>query len=147
MLEENMSVWPVLVPEPSLSGREGALVCVSIAAEPADLEALLEALARLDFPVNPQIYHEAEIVYVYGEGHEETEPITLVEFPAYLGQVAMVEKALEGPGFARISIQLTSMLDRIHEDCASQPAPSAAAYQSCFRRKSRSRTKTAQTRA
>jgi hypothetical protein len=141
-----MSVWPVLVPESSLSGREGALVCVSIAVEAADLEALLEALARLDFPVNPQIYHEAEMVYVYEEGREEVRPITLVEFPAYVGQVETVDKALEGSGFARNSIQLTSMLDQIHQECTPQPAPPGAEYQSSFRRKSRSRFK-AHTRA
>jgi signal recognition particle subunit SEC65 len=140
-----MSVWPVL--ESSLSGREGALVCVSIAVEALDLETLLEALARLDFPVNPQIYHEAEVVYVYGEAHEEVKPITLVEFPAYLGQVETVEKALEGSGFARSTIQLISMLDQIHQNCTPEPAPAGAPYRSSFRRKSRSRTQSAHTQA
>ena len=55
-----MSVWPKLPPvTPSLSTAEGALVSVSIHAEPHCLESLLEALAQVSFPINPQIYHDA----------------------------------------------------------------------------------------
>ena len=46
----------------SLATTEGALVSVSIHIDPRYLEVLLEALARIDFPINPQIYHDAEIV-------------------------------------------------------------------------------------
>ena len=41
----------------SLSGSEGELVAVSVSVSPHDLEALLEGLACVDFPINPQIYH------------------------------------------------------------------------------------------
>ncbi len=43
--------------EASLFGREGELVSVRITVEPRLLEDLLDALAVLDFPVNPQLYH------------------------------------------------------------------------------------------
>lgn len=64
----------------ALFGREGELVSLSIATDPKLLEELLEALAALDFPVNPQLYHRpAE---------------ALVEFPAYSNQVEHVREAL-----------------------------------------------------
>ena len=43
----------------TLCGREGVLVSVSIHVDPRHLESLLEALAHLQFPINPQIYHDA----------------------------------------------------------------------------------------
>ena len=84
-----MSVWPP-PPTPALSGSEGALVSISIDVDPRYLESLLEALARVSFPINPQIYHEAALVYRYADGHRETEAVTLVEFPAYAGQLEEV---------------------------------------------------------
>jgi hypothetical protein len=63
-----------------LLGREGELISLSIATEPKLLEEILEALAGLDFPVNPQLYHRP------GE--------VIVEFPAYSGQVERVRGAL-----------------------------------------------------
>jgi len=42
---------------PAIFGQEGELVLLRVAVEPRLLEDLLEALARLDFPVNPQLYH------------------------------------------------------------------------------------------
>src|ERR1022692_4222374 len=84
MLEDSMSVWPKTLPlVPSLSTAEGALVSVSIHVEPHCLESLLEALALVSFPLNPQIYHDAAVVYRFGDGREETESVAMVEFPAY----------------------------------------------------------------
>ena len=59
-----MSVWPSVpsTHSPALRGSDGELVSVSVTVEPRDLEDLLEALAALDFPVNPQIYHDAAVV-------------------------------------------------------------------------------------
>ena len=48
---------------PALSGSEGTLVSVSICVDPRHLEPLLEALAQVSFPINPQIYHDAALVY------------------------------------------------------------------------------------
>src|ERR1035437_10610756 len=96
MLEESMSVWPKTLPaSPSLSGREVALVSVSIDVDPRRLEPLLEALAQTSFPINPQIYHDAAMVYLYAGGREETGPATLVEFPAYEGRLDEVRRALD----------------------------------------------------
>lgn len=76
----------------ALFGREGELVSLRIATEPKLLEELLEALASLDFPVNPQLYHRPTEV--------------LVEFPAYSNQVERVREALSQcrlPGGVQVS--------------------------------------------
>lgn len=67
-------------PEPTLFSSEGELVFLRISVEPRLLEDLLEALAQLSFPVNPQLYHRpAQVV---------------VEFPAYLDRLEEVRHAL-----------------------------------------------------
>jgi hypothetical protein len=116
MLEDGMSVWPAAVPTPSLSSREGDLVSVSIDVVPRDLEALLEALARVDFPINPQIYHDAEVVYRYSDGREKTESATLIEFPAYAGRLGEVRDALAAFGFDPASLSVTGMWEEIHSE-------------------------------
>lgn len=114
-----MSVWPrtsSALSSPSgreLSGREGDLISVSINVDPRFLESLLETLAQVSFPVNPQIYHDAAIVYLYPDGREETQSTTLVEFPAYGSQLELVRAALESHGFDPASLQATSMLEEI----------------------------------
>jgi len=62
-----MSVWQCTPSAAPIGGSEGELVAVSITVNPRDLEALLEALASVDFPINPQICH--------------AESETMVEFP------------------------------------------------------------------
>jgi hypothetical protein len=101
MLEDLMSVWSTAVAAPlPLLGAEGALVSVSISVEAPRLEALLDALAHLDFPINPQIYHDAG-------------PVTLVEFPAYEKRLPEIRRMLETCGFPAKSVAATSMLDSI----------------------------------
>jgi len=95
-----MSVW--LNPASSgfnLSSSEGELLAVFIKVDPRRLEALLEALALVPFPINPQIHHGAE---------------TVVEFPAYRDRIAEVERVLETCGFAPQSLRATSMIEEIH---------------------------------
>jgi hypothetical protein len=96
-----MSVWSnaVIAPLP-LFGTEGALVSVSIAVEPPRLEALLDALAHLDFPINPQICHDVGAA-------------TLVEFPAYENRLSEIRSRLEACGFRPESVTATPMLDSI----------------------------------
>ena len=125
-----MSVWP-------LSTTEGQLLSVSIRVEPSGLESLLEALAQVSFPVNPQIYHDAAVVYRYPDDREETEAATLVEFPAYEARLAEVSKALESYGFDRSSILAVPMLDEIQSPIHPEPAPPGAAYVSRYRVKHR----------
>jgi hypothetical protein len=101
MLEDIMSVWSTAVPGTlPLLGTEGALVSVSISVEPPRLEALLDALAHLDFPINPQICHDAG-------------PATLVEFPAYEKRLPEIRGLLETCGFPAKSVTATAMLDSI----------------------------------
>jgi len=87
-----------LPPESALFGREGELISLAIATEPKLLENLLEALASLDFPVNPQLYHRPAEV--------------LVEFPAYSNQLEQVRDALLKQGFDATGIQMSRPLAR-----------------------------------
>jgi len=84
--------------EPALFGREGELISLSIATEPRLLEELLEALASLDFPVNPQLYHRAAEVRV--------------EFPAYSQQVEQVRETLLREGFDAGNLAVAPALAR-----------------------------------
>ena len=68
-----------------LHGTEGDLLLLSVAVEPRSLEALLDVLARLDFPVNPQLYHRSAK--------------SIVEFPAYAQRIEDVREALGRNGF------------------------------------------------
>src|SRR5689334_23367802 len=89
----------------SLATGEGTLVSISISVTPSRLEALLEALARVSFPVNPQIYHDAAVILRFPDGREECESTTLVEFPGYSGRVDEVRQAIAGSGFDPACIQ------------------------------------------
>jgi hypothetical protein len=122
---------------PLLSAREGALVSVSISVDARHLESLLEALANIDFPVNPQIYHDAAMVYVYADGHQDTQGITLVEFPSYEGRLGEVREAIAKYGFDPAEVHVTGMLDEIHEAPVPEPAPYGARYVSRHRLKHR----------
>jgi hypothetical protein len=82
---------------PALFGQEGELVLLRVAVEPRLLEDLLEALARLDFPVNPQLYHRPAQV--------------TVEFPAYSARVEEVRDTLDRHGFSPASLEVASGLE------------------------------------
>lgn len=91
-----MSVWPTVVPShPHLTGREGELVLVRVDTEPRLLEDVLECLAAVPFPINPQIYHGRP---------------TVVEFPAYEQHLYEVRDALRTFG---LEVRVSSMLDAI----------------------------------
>jgi len=138
MLEDSMSVWPNKLPHtPSLSTAEGALVSVSIHVQPHCLESLLEALALVSFPINPQIYHDAALVYRFPDGREETESVTMVEFPAYEARLAEVRRAVQAYGFEPDCIHAIGMLEEIQSDLQPEPAPEGAAYVSRYRLKHR----------
>jgi hypothetical protein len=121
----------------ALSGREGALVSVSIAVDPRHLESLLEALAQLSFPINPQIYHDAALIYRYPNRREETESTTLVEFPAYEPHLSLVRDTLQAFGFDPSDLHVSEMLDDLHAAPPEEPAPAGAAYLSRRRIKRR----------
>jgi len=112
-----MSVGPEAVPcFPALFGSEGELVSVRVCVEPRSLEMLLEVLACLSFPVNPQIYHQAYVSHVHPNGREELVPVTLVEFPAFSGRVAEVREALRADGLAVAAVDIRSMLDELRSE-------------------------------
>jgi hypothetical protein len=127
-----MSVWPaVTATSPSLAGTEGALVSVSVSVDPPRLEELLDALAQLEFPINPQIYHEASLIYGYPDNHEEEQPTTLVEFPAYESHLPEIERILAFYGFPPGSVHATAMLEELHSESLFEEAPPGSPY--CFR--------------
>lgn len=101
-----MGVWQtVSATSSTLVGTDGELISVSIPVEPSSLEDLLEALASLEFPVNPDIYHEAE-------------PATVVEFPAYAGDLSAIRDALRRSNFDASAIRVRGMLEQIHSRAA-----------------------------
>ncbi len=89
-----MSDWPDSVS--SLLGREGELVSVRISADPKVLEDLLEALAGLDFPVNPQLHHKPALV--------------TVEFPAWTARLDEVRAVLRKHGFNPGALEVSGVL-------------------------------------
>jgi len=129
-----MSVWPNSVAiAPALNSSEGALVSVSVSVEPRLLEELLEALAQLQFPINPQIYHDGAVRYLYADGREEIHPTTLVDFPAYAGWLPEIRRVLEMYGFAPDSLDVHNMLEELHAEPAPESAPPGAPYVSLIR--------------
>jgi len=94
-----MSVWPKDVPEGALSSSEGALVSVSITVDSRHLESLLEALASVGFPINPQINHDSAA--------------TVVEFPAYEPHIEEVRRAIQAFGFDGSSVRTRGMWEKI----------------------------------
>ena len=96
-MEDSVSVWNgSAFPLPSfLSGSEGELVSVRIAVHPRGLEDLLDCLAGLPFPVNPEIRHGVP---------------TTVECPAWASSLARVEDALRSAGFEADAICVRPML-------------------------------------
>ena len=81
-----MSAWTQGdAPAPTLFGSEGELVLLRFEVDPKHLEDLLDALAHLDFPVNPELLHRSAHV--------------VVEFPAYTGKVEDVRRTLKAYRF------------------------------------------------
>lgn len=98
-MEVSVSVWHSALHSASfLSGSEGELVSIRVSADPRSLEDLLECLATLAFPVNPEIYHGVP---------------TVVEFPAWESRLYEVRDALRAFGFDPESAVLTRMVDTI----------------------------------
>ena len=94
-----MSVWQSAVPAPHLYGQRGELISISVHVKPRDLESILEALASVEFPINPQIIHS--------DGRCDT----VVRFPAYTGELGDVYRALARYGFERDHVRVTGALE------------------------------------
>jgi hypothetical protein len=93
-------------PEPAsqfpsaLRGSEGELVSIQVTVEPRLLEQLLEALATLPFPVNPQIL-----------SHLGDQIDVSVEFPAYAEQLDQVRDALAVLALPPDAVAVRNMLE------------------------------------
>jgi hypothetical protein len=83
---------------PVLRSNEGELVSVRITVEPRFLEDLLETLAEIDFPINPQIYHSRP---------------TVVEFPAYRSRLNALQSNLQRAGFPAGTIRVCPMAEEL----------------------------------
>ncbi|HXF27981.1 MAG TPA: hypothetical protein VN788_17520 [Verrucomicrobiae bacterium] len=83
----------------AIHGSEGDLVLISVSVDPKLLEDFLDALAGLDFPVNPQLYHHPGSV--------------AVEFPAYKSRVDEVRETLVRRGFDAAGVRVAAMLEAI----------------------------------
>jgi hypothetical protein len=82
--------------KPALYGAEGQLVLLRAAVDPRFLEELLDALAHLDFPVNPELQHRQGQV--------------IVEFPAYDRHIEEVERTLRNSGLHGLMLQVCGVL-------------------------------------
>jgi hypothetical protein len=82
--------------QPALFGSDGELVMVRVSVDPRHLEELLEVLASLDFPVNPELLHKPGAV--------------TIEFPAYESHVRDLRKTLIQAGFERAKLDVFGML-------------------------------------
>jgi len=80
----------------SLRGSGGELLRIRIAADARHLEDVLEAVAELPFPVNPEIQHGA---------HQSQ-----IEFPAYSQWLDEIRTALESSGLSRDLVEVQTVL-------------------------------------
>ncbi len=87
-----MTVFQDSIPGDSLTGMDGELLSVRIEVPWRQLEELLEALAAVSFPINPQLAHGS--------------PTTTVELPAYSGQLQEVREALKGLGLSGLHVNV-----------------------------------------
>ncbi|MGD0616278.1 MAG: hypothetical protein ABSB67_01300 [Bryobacteraceae bacterium] len=83
----------------SIGGSEGDLVSVRILTDPRRLEDLLETLATAEFPVNPQLYHQASRV--------------TVEFPAYACHIERLRQLVHASGFDEAALCIRGPLDPV----------------------------------
>ena len=83
---------------PGITGSEGELVSVRATVDPRHLEDLLECLAQVNFPINPQIVHGRP---------------TAVIFPAFEQRLPELRDALRRDGFDPESLTIHPILDSI----------------------------------
>lgn len=78
------------------SPREGELLLVRLRVDSRNLEEVLDALAALPFPVNPELEHVGGFSFV--------------EFPAFSTRIAVVKDAVAP---FELAVQTVPMLDAI----------------------------------
>lgn len=101
-----MSIWPTPGTIPGLRTAEGVLLSIRISVEPRLIEELLDALAALSFPINPEIRHT-------DADPRGRHAVTVVDFPAYEDRVSEVREALRRRGFDPGAVRVASMLEEI----------------------------------
>lgn len=128
MMNQSMSARSSVSAGSPLNGPEGPLVSVSIDIDRRDLESLLETLANIGFPINPQIYHDACFIYWREDGSKHIETVTLVEFPAYAGQLDYLREALRAADFDPEKVAATGMLDALRSENLPELTPPGSLY-------------------
>ena len=93
-------------PAPSglLATEHGELLYVQYPVEPRLLEETLEALAHAPFPINPQLRHPTP-----GEGSWRT----VIEFPAYAGQMESLARTLRNYGLDAQAFTASPMIESL----------------------------------
>ncbi len=126
------------VPSPAarLAGPEGELITVAITTHPRGLESLLDALARLDFPINPQLYHDACLVFVRTDGAEIEQPVTMVEFPAYANRLPEIRQALQAIGWPQDALAYLPMLEGLRQSYFRTDLPPGSPWRCILRYRS-----------
>ena len=81
---------------PVLAGRDGELLLVRIRIPSSRLESILDSLAELPFPINPELHHGF--------------PDSTVEFPAYASRKPEIRKALNAAGLSNVEFDASPML-------------------------------------
>lgn len=110
-----MSSWAAAATaNPVLRGSEGNLVWVRISVEPRLLERLLDGLAHVPFPINPEIAHLST-----------PKPLSSVEFPAYAGRLDEVRRTLSAYGFDESAMSVSSLFHETRPPAAKPLARSA----------------------
>ena len=104
----------------TLFSPEGELVFVRVAIEPRLLEDLLDALSQVEFPINPELRHNAE--------EWQGRKLTLVEFPAYRARVHEVSDVLRLCGFDPSTLRVSSMLDELQSAAPTAPFPATRSH-------------------
>ncbi|MEZ5353603.1 MAG: hypothetical protein R2762_13275 [Bryobacteraceae bacterium] len=117
-----MSAWTAdEILQGRLYGRDGRLVTVRVSVEASLLEDLLEALAELDFPINPQIHHLAreqqtrEHQLGLDVGLQGARPVgacavSVVEFPAYERWLPLLRARLGQGGLPHNLVEVTDFV-------------------------------------
>lgn len=114
-----MSVWfHAAAGSVPLGGPEGPLLLLAIPVEPRRLETLLDSLASLPFPVNPEIVHEA------APAGDAKAPCSLVTFPVYSDWIERTRGVVERAGIDPGTIRTTLMWEAIESGNQRIPAPS-----------------------
>ncbi len=86
----------VAVASPLFAGPEGELLLVRLQVPAVNLETVLDSLALLPFPINPELRH----------GYPES----VVEFPAYATRTEEIRCVLDASGLTGVRVSVSPLM-------------------------------------